>query len=129
MQHWVLVDGYVRRLGRRDHPRVPARPARQEVRRHHEVAIAAWNLGYLSFVPAGRYRDKVVVVGGAGKVPADAFAAPAPRQGVGPGAPPVREADEKPPAGHALIPAEAAKRAADRRRGGCWSGPSAGGPR
>ncbi len=113
-QHWVLVDGYLAdSAGETTHVCLRD-PLDKKFGDTHEVAIADWNLGYLSFVPAGRYRDKVVVVGGAGKVPVGAFPAPAPRPGVGPGAPPVRKADEKPPAGNALIPAEAAKRAADR---------------
>jgi hypothetical protein len=112
--HWVLVDGYVADAAGGTTHVCLRDPLDRRLGDTHEVAIADWNLGYLSFVPAGRYRDKVVVVCGVGKALADASAAPVPLRGAAPGPRPVRETDHKPPGEHALVPAEAAREAADR---------------
>ena len=116
-QHWVVVnryfagaDGETTHICLRD-------PLDEKFGDTHEVILEDWNRDYLSFVPAGKYRDKIVVVGGESRVPVRAFSAPppVPVSGSGHEAPAHKDGGPQRGAGP-LIPAETAIQVAEGER-------------
>jgi hypothetical protein len=114
-QHWVVVDGYLSGADGVTTHVCLRDPLDERFGDTHEVILEDWNRDYLSFVPAGKYRDKIVVVGGAARVPAGAFAAPPPVPVSGHATPARKDGEPHKGAGP-LIPAEAAMEVAERER-------------
>jgi len=117
-QHWVVVDGYLSGVDGGTTHICLRDPLDEKSGDTHEVILEDWNSDYLCFVPAGKYRDKIVVVGGEPRVPAGAFAAPPPVPVGGSGhAAPARKDGEPHKGAVPLISAEMAMAVAERERG------------
>jgi len=109
-QHWVVVDGYVAEENGQTTGVCLRDPFDENTSNVDDVSLANWKHDYLSFVPAGAYKDKIVVIGGVPRAPAGSFAAPPPQISVAG----VGNAAREPKAGEqreksvALIPANKA---------------------
>ena len=78
-KHWVVVDGYVSNANGKTTYVCLRDPFSAKTSNVDEVSLHDWKHDYLSFVPAGSYVDKIVVIGGVMRAAAVSLPAP-PRQ-------------------------------------------------